>query len=260
MEPMISVFVSYAHADKPVARALVRALTSYGLRVWIDEGELLVGDSIIERISKALDEVHFVVAIVSVHSVGSSWCQKELSLAMTGGIKQRGVKVLPLRLGDVEMPPSLRDVLYLQVDEGMLDVAAKELVLAAMRHETEHRLAQGMVATNQPSIRRNDNGVSSTSTLNASLTSRKAEVHDALTDYLSTPSKPGPGRVRGTVKWFNSEKGFGFIKPDGGGADIFVHYSELEINGFRTLDENQRVEFSILQAAQGPQAGKVRVI
>jgi cold shock protein len=59
---------------------------------------------------------------------------------------------------------------------------------------------------------------------------------------------------QGTVKWFNSEKGFGFITPDGGGSDIFVHYSEIQGGGFRTLDENQRVRFEVGQGTKGPQA------
>jgi CspA family cold shock protein len=62
----------------------------------------------------------------------------------------------------------------------------------------------------------------------------------------------------GTVKLFNAEKGFGFIAQDGGGADVFVHYSAIQSSGFRTLEENQRVEFEITQGAKGPQAEQVR--
>ncbi|MBY8848887.1 cold-shock protein [Saccharothrix sp. MB29] len=64
----------------------------------------------------------------------------------------------------------------------------------------------------------------------------------------------------GTVKRFNSEKGFGFISPDNGGADVFVHYSEIQSNGYRTLEENQRVEFEIGQGQKGPQAQAVRPV
>ena len=64
MPSSISIFVSYAHEDKPLARQLAQSLTAYSLRVWIDEGELMVGDSIIDRISSALASVKFVVAIV----------------------------------------------------------------------------------------------------------------------------------------------------------------------------------------------------
>jgi CspA family cold shock protein len=66
--------------------------------------------------------------------------------------------------------------------------------------------------------------------------------------------------AQGTVKWFNSEKGFGFIAPSDGGADVFVHYSEIQGNGFRTLEENQKVEFEVGQGQKGPQAMGVRAI
>jgi CspA family cold shock protein len=66
--------------------------------------------------------------------------------------------------------------------------------------------------------------------------------------------------AQGTVKWFNSEKGFGFISIDGGGADVFVHFSAIDASGYRSLEENQRVEFEVTQGPKGPQADKVRVI
>jgi cold shock protein len=65
---------------------------------------------------------------------------------------------------------------------------------------------------------------------------------------------------QGTVKWFNAEKGFGFIAPEDGSADVFVHYTEIQGSGFRTLEENQKVEFEVGQSPKGPQATGVRAV
>lgn len=66
--------------------------------------------------------------------------------------------------------------------------------------------------------------------------------------------------AQGTVKWFNPDKGFGFIAPDDGGADVFVHFSAIEANGYRTLEENQKVEYNVTQGPKGPQAAQVRAL
>jgi cold shock protein len=64
----------------------------------------------------------------------------------------------------------------------------------------------------------------------------------------------------GTVKWFNADKGFGFIAPDDGSADVFVHFSAIESTGYRTLEENQKVEYNVTQGPKGPQAAQVRTV
>ena len=92
--------------------------------------------------------------------------------------------------------------------------------------------------------------------------------HSALADLLPgsrVVREPNVGKERmrvaqGTVKWFNSDKGFGFISVDGGGQDVFVHFSAIESSGYRSLDENQRVEFDITQGQKGPQAEHVRPV
>ncbi len=64
----------------------------------------------------------------------------------------------------------------------------------------------------------------------------------------------------GIVKWFNSEKGFGFITPEAGGKDLFAHFSEIQGNGYKSLEENQRVSFTSAMGAKGPQATKITVL
>lgn len=66
--------------------------------------------------------------------------------------------------------------------------------------------------------------------------------------------------AHGTVKWFNAEKGYGFITVDGAGTDVFVHFSAIQTSGYRSLEENQRVEFEVGRGAKGPQAESVRLV
>jgi CspA family cold shock protein len=102
-------------------------------------------------------------------------------------------------------------------------------------------------------------------------------AHFVLLDFVvRRPIRTDPGRaparrlvrliegvsrmIQGTVKWFNNEKGFGFITPDGGGADVFVHFSAIAGAGYKSLEDNQRVEFTTTQGRKGPQAENVRPV
>jgi CspA family cold shock protein len=67
-------------------------------------------------------------------------------------------------------------------------------------------------------------------------------------------------KIKGNVKWFNESKGFGFITPEDGSKDVFVHFSAIQSNGFKTLAEGQRVEFEITNGAKGPSAANVNAI
>ena len=76
-------------------------------------------------------------------------------------------------------------------------------------------------------------------------------------------ASPATGRravAVSTVKWFNPDKGFGFIAPDDGTADVFVHHSAINMGGYRTLEENQKVEYTVSQGPKGPQADQVQAI
>jgi CspA family cold shock protein len=94
---------------------------------------------------------------------------------------------------------------------------------------------------------------------------------DGVTDIASaagtvevTVPRPETRRTKsmaqGTVKWFNAEKGFGFIAQENGGDDVFVHYSAIQTQGYKSLDENQKVEFDVTQGPKGPQAENVRPV
>jgi CspA family cold shock protein len=71
-------------------------------------------------------------------------------------------------------------------------------------------------------------------------------------------SSQGDEVATGTVKWFNAEKGFGFITPDDGGSDVFAHFSAISTSGYRSLEENQRVSFTVTQGQKGPQAADIK--
>ena len=111
-KPMNSVFLSHSSQDKRLVRRIAQALQHRSINVWIDEAELQIGDSLVDRIAAAIHQVDFVLAVISKHSYKSHWVQKELSLAMTREIEGKHVIVLPLLVHDVDVPLSLRDKLY----------------------------------------------------------------------------------------------------------------------------------------------------
>lgn len=109
---MSSVFLCHSSKDKPWVRVLAERLTADGVVVWLDEAELNIGDSLVEKIASGIEKMDFVAAVISENSVASRWVQKELNLAMTKEIKGRRVTVLPLLISDCTVPETLRDKLY----------------------------------------------------------------------------------------------------------------------------------------------------
>ncbi|RYD61351.1 MAG: toll/interleukin-1 receptor domain-containing protein, partial [Verrucomicrobiaceae bacterium] len=109
---MPSVFLSHSSRDKAFARKLAERLVAAGVTVWLDEAELNVGDSLLDRISSAIETTDFVAAVISHTSVQSTWVQTELQMAMTRELADRRVRVLPILIEPCELPMYLRDKLY----------------------------------------------------------------------------------------------------------------------------------------------------
>jgi sRNA-binding protein len=185
-----SVFISYSHADKELARVLASALQERDLNVWIDEGELKVGDSIIERIATAIAEIDFFLALVSEASRGSNWCRKELALAVTGELGREGVRVLPVRVDGAPIPESLLDVYYLELNAENVEEVADKIVVAIPKHQQERReRVAERDAAQKPAA---------------------APLASARTDAPSAPTENAPIRILGIV-----EEGVGRPRNDG---------------------------------------------
>ena len=85
-------------------------------------------------------------------------------------------------------------------------------------------------------------------------------TREQRTGLIRAQHEEGNRMSTGTVKWFNDAKGFGFITPDDGGKDLFAHHTEIQMGGFKTLKEGQKVEFETQQGPKGPNAAKIRAI
>ena len=109
---MSSIFLSHNHADKPFVRRLAQDLQDAGVRVWIDEAEIMIGDSLIEKIRQGIDEMEYVGVVISQNSVKSEWVKREVDIAMNQEIEGKLVKVLPLVIEDCELPGFLKGKLY----------------------------------------------------------------------------------------------------------------------------------------------------
>ncbi len=109
---MSSVFLSHSHADKPFARKLGADLRKAGHAVWIDEAEINIGDSLIEKIREGIDQVDYVAAVISSNSAESKWVTRELDIASNREIEEDRVIVLPILIENVGLPGFLKGKLY----------------------------------------------------------------------------------------------------------------------------------------------------
>jgi len=105
-------FLSHSSKDKGFVRRLAADLVAHGVKVWLDEQRILVGDSIPEKIAQGLAESDFFLIVISQSSIESSWVKKELNSALVHEIERRKVKVMPIRLDEAQVPDSIIDKAY----------------------------------------------------------------------------------------------------------------------------------------------------
>jgi len=109
---MSSIFLSHSSKDKFFVRELAERLRVYGVKVWLDEAEIKIGESLTEKIGRAIDEMDYVGVILSSNSINSEWVQRELQVAIQKELSKKKVVILPILIELVEIPPFLRDKLY----------------------------------------------------------------------------------------------------------------------------------------------------
>jgi hypothetical protein len=124
-----TVFLSYATSDRHVVCAVANRLQATGIRVWFDETSLNLGDNWVREIGRGLDTADFIVFFISPNSVSSSWALKEIQFAMYRKVSgSRGARILPILLEHAEVPPLLRDIQWLDMTDGDIEKAVKQLV------------------------------------------------------------------------------------------------------------------------------------
>lgn len=110
---MSSIFISYSHNDEKFAKKLAKDLSKEGHSAWIDQEQIIVGDSLLQKIDKAIHSVDYVIVIISTNSINSIWVKKEIHLASARELRENRVVVLPILLDNVKIPSFLSDKFYL---------------------------------------------------------------------------------------------------------------------------------------------------
>lgn len=144
---MSYIFLSHSHQDKAFARCLAASLRHAGHIVWIDEAEILVGDSLIDKIREGLDKVDYVVALLSETSIASEWVKKELDIAMNREIGSKRVIVLPALVHNVGLPGFLLGKRYADFrEEANYDNGVADLLAALGRAEPPPKIPEQELA------------------------------------------------------------------------------------------------------------------
>jgi hypothetical protein len=118
---MPSVFISYNHRDRQFVRRLAEDLRRAGIRAWVDEYEILPGDSITEKTTQGINTSDYMLVVVSKNSVNSSWVSKEVSAAFMRDPESSSRRVIPLKIDDTALPPKLGDILYVDFSTGYVE-------------------------------------------------------------------------------------------------------------------------------------------
>ena len=139
---MIGIFLSHSSKNKPLARRLGNDLKLYGAKVWIDEAEIKIGDSLIDKISEGLEQTDYLVVLLSKASCASEWVKREVNIAMTKEIQGKKVIVLPCLIETCEIPTFLSDKKYADfTEDSKYGKARSELISAiGLKEKSESSL------------------------------------------------------------------------------------------------------------------------
>jgi hypothetical protein len=122
------VFLSYASSDKPSARFIADALRQSGVSTWLDEWEIRVGDSFVQRIEAAAKSSDYILLLLSPAAVDSEWVQTEINFALSRELKERAIRLVPVLVADCEIPPVLRDRTWLDMRGNNREIGIRRLV------------------------------------------------------------------------------------------------------------------------------------
>jgi len=134
------IFISHSTKNKPFVRQLVKDFESNGISAWVDEAELFIGDSLIDKIQENIDRCKFFAIIISKDMQNSSWVKTELKQALEMEIRENKVKILPIFLEHTEIPGFLRDKLYADFSKWPTDQGQYESSLALLVRSIKARL------------------------------------------------------------------------------------------------------------------------